>query len=62
MSKDQKKKYDPIYKLHEVLQDLKGKKFVLDCGHHVTFGHNLANDMVILNGSLPRIICTQCGL
>lgn len=61
MSKEQKKKYQSIKKLHEIFQSLKGKKFTLDCGHHVTIGHNFGNDLVLLNGKTPKIICTECG-
>jgi predicted nucleic-acid-binding Zn-ribbon protein len=43
------------------LSTLKGRKFKLDCGHHVTFGHFLGNAITIYNGKHPTIICTQCG-
>ena len=40
---------------------LVGMKFRLDCGHHVTFGEILGNDVIIRNGKKLKIICTQCG-
>lgn len=49
--------YEDIQKLKEKL----GRgKYRLDCGHHVTLGHNLGNDIAILNGKELRIICTLC--
>ena len=51
MTKEQKKAYQETDLLREILQRmLKGKKFTLDCGHHVTFGSNLGNDITIYNG------------
>ena len=48
--------------LREILQRiLSGEKFRLDCGHHVTFGEMLGNDVTIKNGKKFKIICTQCG-
>ena len=46
----------------EALKDLvRGKKYILDCGHLVTMNHNFANNIVIINeGKEIRIICTGC--
>lgn len=44
--------------LHRVLA---GRNFRLDCGHYVTFGHNLGNDATIYKGKGFKIICFQCG-
>ena len=63
MTKDQEKQYKPTDDLRQILTRLKGQKFVLDCGHHITFGHAFGNDITILNnwGKSPKIICSQCG-
>ena len=53
--------YKETDKLRVFLDSLKGKKFILDCGHRVTFGHNLGNNIIILNGQQLIIICTLCG-
>ena len=47
--------------LRRVILRLKGKRFGLDCGHHITFGHFLGNDITILNGERLKLICSQCG-
>jgi len=41
--------------------ELQGRKFKLDCGHCVTFGCYLGNDIVIVNGKTPDIICSLCN-
>ena len=62
MTKQQKKVYEDTSVLREIIEKLKGRKFKLDCGHHVTFGHNLANSITIYNDNKePVIICSQCG-
>ena len=62
MTKEQKKAYQEPELLREILDKaLKGKKFTLDCGHHVTIGHHLGNDITIYNGKKLKIICSQCG-
>lgn len=55
------------YKDCQILKDeLKGKKFILDCGHHATIGHLFATNVVIVNDSTKnggdsiKIICTSC--
>ena len=61
MTKAEKQKYQNPEALRDILKRLRGKKFRLDCGHHVTFGYFLGNDITILNGKDVKIICSQCG-
>jgi len=61
MTATQKSKYQPASELRRALDALKNQKFELDCGHHVTFGNNLGNNVIIHNGSQLKIICTECG-
>ena len=61
MTKEQKQKYADVELLRKILQAFAGKKYRLDCGHHVTFGHNFGNDITIRNGKELKIICSQCG-
>jgi hypothetical protein len=62
MTKDQKQEYEDTEVLKEILlKTLEGRKFRLDCGHHVTVGHNLGNDVTVYNGKRLIIICSQCG-
>ena len=62
MTKAEKGKYENTDRLRYILRKtLNGKKFQLDCGHLVTFGQYLGNDITIYNGNEFKIICTQCG-
>lgn len=61
MTKKQKETYQDVEELKKVIRSLKGKKYRLDCGHHLTFGKYLGNDIIIRNGANPTIICSQCG-
>ena len=62
MINEEKERYEAPELLRDILQrTLKGMKFRLDCGHHVTFGSNLGNDITIYNGKEYKIICSQCG-
>jgi hypothetical protein len=62
MTREKEKEYEETDSLRRILNEtLRGKKFVLDCGHHVTFGHFLGSDVVLLNGDRARIICTLCA-
>ena len=62
MTKEQKRQYSEPESLKEILKRvLSGRKFMLDCGHHVSLFHNLGNDVTILNGKGPKIICSLCG-
>ena len=57
MTQVDKEKYQETKELRLILRQLKGKKFKLDCGHHVTFGYFLGNDITIRNGKNPEITC-----
>jgi hypothetical protein len=61
MTKRQKELYREAAQLRKLLSILNGKKFKLDCGHHVTFGCFLGNDVIVRNGKKLKIICVQCG-
>ena len=62
MTKEEKERYDGPELLRDILQrTLAGKKFRLDCGHYVSFGHFLGNDITIINGKEFKIICSLCG-
>jgi len=61
MTQEEKSKYESTENLKKAISELKGRKFKLDCGHHVTFGHHLGNDITIFNGKNPKIICSLCG-
>ena len=62
MTRKQIQQYQQPEKLQDILQRiLSGKKFKLMCGHHVTFGEILGNDVIIRNDKELKIICTQCG-
>ena len=51
MTKQEKSRYSEPEALRDILMRvLAGKKFRLDCGHYVSFGHFLGNDITILNG------------
>jgi hypothetical protein len=61
MTAEEKSKYQEADELRKILIKLNGKKFRLDCGHHVTFGHNFGNNIIIYNSNNPKIICSCCG-
>lgn len=62
MTKEQKARYEGPEQLKEILKRvLDGKRYRLDCGHRVTFNHNLGNDITIRNGKKLKIICSLCG-
>jgi predicted TPR repeat methyltransferase len=62
MTKEENLRYSEPEALRDILKRvLSGRKFMLDCGCHVTFGHNLGNDITIINGKEPRVICSLCG-
>jgi len=62
MTKEKEVLYEDSEHLKEILiKTLTGKKYLLDCGQHVTFGHHLGNDITIYNGRKFKIICSQCG-
>jgi len=61
MKKEDEVNYEDVERLKEEIDKLRGRKFRLDCGHHVTMGHHLASDIAIYNGRELRIICTLCS-
>jgi len=61
MTKNEKERYRSAEELREIIKSMTGLKFQLDCGHHVTFGAWLGNDITIRNGKEPVIICSLCG-
>lgn len=62
MTKAEKSKYSESQELKDILRrTLYGKKFCLDCGHHITFGEVLGNDLTIRNGKDFEVICALCG-
>jgi len=61
MTNQQKEVYEDAEALKQIIKNLKGRKFRLDCGHHVTFGYFIGNDITIFNGKTPKIICSQCS-
>ena len=61
MTKVQKEQYEDTDTLRKIIEELNGRKFRLDCGHHITFGHSLGNDITVRNGKTIKIICSQCG-
>ena len=61
MTNKQKQQYRPTDELRDLLENLAQEKFVLDCGHHITFNQTLGNNLTIYNGKNLRIICSECG-
>ncbi|MBF0231090.1 MAG: hypothetical protein HQK63_16090 [Desulfamplus sp.] len=62
MTKEQQRRYQDTDSLKKIITDnLKHKKFKLDCGHYVTICHQLGADITIRNGVNLKIICSQCG-
>ena len=61
MTKQEKDAYRDSDALRALIKRLERMKFRLDCGHHVTFGYYLGNDITIRNGKDPQIVCSQCG-
>ena len=62
MTKEQERQYSGPESLKDILKRvLSGRKFMLDCGHHVTFGSNLGNDVTVINGREFKVICSLCG-
>lgn len=47
MNENQNNVYEDADALREILKVLKGKKYILDCGHHVSFWHNFGNNIII---------------
>jgi hypothetical protein len=54
-------KRSKLYEDSEALKKLIfGKKYQLDCGHVVTFGHNFGTTAVIINRADLPVICSSC--
>ena len=60
MTKEEEEKYEGVKELKEEIKKLEGRKFKLDCGCHVTFGHHLGNNIMIYNGKKFKIYCSLC--
>lgn len=52
-----------IHTTEDLSKILAGLKVKLDCGHHCTIGHNLANTLIIhsLGGGHIKTECHNCG-
>jgi hypothetical protein len=61
MTRHQNLEYQEPAELHRLIDRIRGKKYILDCGHHVTFGYFLGNDIIIRNGKTPEVVCMECG-
>jgi hypothetical protein len=62
MTKEKKSRYREPEALRDILKRvLAGRKFMLDCGHRVTFGSNFGNDVTVINGREFKVICSLCG-
>ncbi len=60
MTKEEEEKYEEAQILREEIKKLEGRKFKLDCGHHVTFGHHLGSNIMIYNGKKYKVYCSLC--
>lgn len=54
-------KYRSADELRDILEKYRGQKFLLDCGHKVTIGHNFGNDIMIRNGRRLKLECSLCS-
>jgi len=61
MTTRQKRQYEETDALRRVLEGIKGRKFKLDCGHHVTFGHHVGSDITIFKGARFKNTCSLCS-
>jgi hypothetical protein len=62
MTKEEKSRYSEPEALRDILRRvLSGRKFLLDCGHLVSFGSTLGNDITVINGREFKVICSLCG-
>ena len=67
MTKEKKEAYETHESLRKIIVGLKGRKFKLFCGHHVSFGYSLGNNIHISNGKRPvaeptssRVMLVEC--
>lgn len=61
MTRKQKQAYEETQVLRLFMETLINRKFRLDCGHYLTVGYFLGNNIIIYNGKKLRITCTECG-
>ena len=63
MTKKQKQLYQEADALRQLLwETLAGRKFKLQCGHHITFGQYLGNNIAVKNGAKGfKVICSLCS-
>ena len=61
MKKSKKEAYQPVVNLKQLILSHVGRKYLLDCGHCVTFGYFLGSNVIIINGKNLKVICTECG-
>jgi len=57
IAEDQNHAYEDCERLKTLIR---GGKYRLDCGHHVTLNHHFGNNIAIINGKDLKIICTLC--
>ena len=62
MTNKQKQAYSEPEALKDILRrTIYGKKFRLECGHIISMGYYLGNDLVVRNGKELEVICLQCA-
>ena len=65
MTNKQKQLYGEPEALKDILfQVLHKKRFLLECGHHISFfSSTLGNDLTLKNGLNKdfKVICAECG-
>lgn len=60
MTKAEKYQHKSMESVGELLRMLNKEQFVLDCGHHVTFGQVICNDIKVHKNVELHVICSQC--
>jgi len=62
MTRAELAKYEEPEALKDILRrTIYGKKFRLECGHIISLGYYLGNDLVVRNGKELEVICLQCA-
>jgi hypothetical protein len=62
MTKDKPPRYERPEHIGEILKRvLRGRRFMLVCGHHVRLSLYADDDVAIFNGWEFRIVCSLCG-
>ena len=54
--RDKSAHLEPIRKM---IQEYKGKRFILDCGHKVKIGDGRSNTMILYSSG--KAVCHNCG-